>query len=180
MGARATYRASDVCDAADIKRVTLNAWRSRPLYGESDKFGPRILSIKAEDGWTEYSEGEALKVCVLARLVEDGLDLRLAARFLDGLNERFESEDGSKSFRALDVMSAEKPLFAVIFNIRVKNLKPGHPAPFEVRWSSSERGARDMARKATKEGNAVSVLIDLGMIAKASLKSLRKESPTNG
>lgn len=76
---RAVFFAPDLCRLGGIKPTTLRTWRSRGLIAV-DKDHDRE--------WTRYDRSTALRVLVLAALVQAGLEPKVAARYASGIAER--------------------------------------------------------------------------------------------
>ena len=139
-----TFVAPRVCLAAEIKPSTLRTWRKRGFV---------VVEKEHERGWTLYSAGDLLRICVLARLVRAGVDLGLASRIVIGLS------DAGELKRALD----GKASFVTVSKIEVNvddPKKPSGPA-FEVQWSATRRFPLEESADST---DSVGLVIDVAKI----------------
>lgn len=58
-----TYTASEVCEAAQVKQVTLRAWRLRGLV---------VIGKTRAKGWTRYTQTDVDRIVQFAALVRSG------------------------------------------------------------------------------------------------------------
>lgn len=114
--------------------------------------------------WTRYTEADALRVCVLARLVQAGLDLQLSSRLATGLNER----------GALKLALSSRSLFAVVFNVGLNIDNPRKPSgpSYEVLWGPKLNPVLNEARKRQEDRAVIIAVIDLAKVLKLARSSL--------
>ena len=158
-----TFTAKAVCHAADIKHTTLNAWRTRPLRGDKDPNGPRILTIKSSGGWTRYNLSDAIRVCVLADLVRAGIELGAAAEIVN----RLQSEDGLFRVDPAKV-STEQPSYRAVSKIKELRSDSGRA------WSLSVADVDSLGDLRLTGDDSVAIVIDAAKIFRSAIRALRK------
>ena len=149
-----TYTAAAVCRAARVNLATLRSWRARGIF--------RVEQDRGE-GWTRYTESDALRVCVLAALARSGVDLTLAAQIVQGLIE----------FRVLKAAIDPKQRYVTISRVAFVD-EPRGPRgwSYELRWAPRPSVPLD-----TKdESDAVGFSFDLGKLNRTAHAALKGAS----
>lgn len=121
-----------------------------------------MLEIEKEEemGWTRYSEGDALRICVLARLVSAGIDLRLAGRVVQGLTDY-------KVFKEL----AAGALYVTVSGIREVTNSRGDSFGFAFQqvWHPT----RNRPAKFKSDDESVAIVVDVARIYRAAQQALK-------
>lgn len=150
-----TFTVGAVCEAAGIKTTTLNTWRARKAVE---------IAKASKLGWTRYSEVDALHVALLAALVRQGVDFRLAAAITNGLRE----------FKQLARVVDGQSLFVAALNVDLNIDDPRRPdgPTHSTFYDPSLARVLKATKKATAKDRSVWVVVDVSKIWRGALSSL--------